>query len=315
MAAVLHSLSETAAGTMPSRIVEQLTGETGEPARVIQAARALAERALPALREGLNAELASAVEVELEDVAVERFAQARPQAGSFSTMTVAASDTSPDALVLVADASAASLLLAALFGAEPDQPIVPIDREPTATELDIVALAFDAFARVINGSGERSMTIRLPLAEPIAGKELAKRVMRDGPAVTLRFRLSLPGGGGTISLTMPQRVLLKHRALPEGQGRATDPKWGAHFGEEIMRSTVDLRATLTMERMTLGEIADLEVGQILALPEGAQASTHLSSRGRTLFVCEFGKLGQNYTVRVSEEFDARKDFIDGLLPG
>ncbi|MBP0441225.1 FliM/FliN family flagellar motor switch protein [Tianweitania sediminis] len=300
---------------MQKGIIEQLTGETGEPDRVAQAGRALAERALPALRESLNAELASAVDVEIDDVTVGRFAQARPSEGTFGTMAVAASETSPDALVLVSDAAAAALLVTALFGAEPDQPITPIDREPTATELDVIALTFEVFARVINGSGERSMTIKLPIPEPLAGKELAKRSLRDGPAVTLRFRLLLPGGSGTISLTMPQRVLLKHRALPEGEANAADPRWGAHFGEEIMRSTVDLRATLAMERMTLGEIADLEVGQVLALPEGAQASTQLSSRGRTLFVCEFGKLGQNYTVRVSEEFDARKDFIDGLLPG
>jgi flagellar motor switch protein FliM len=41
----------------------------------------------------------------------------------------------------------------------------------------------------------------------------------------------------------------------------------------------------------------------------------LSARKKTLFVCEFGKLGQNYTVRVKHPFDAAQEFIDGLLPG
>ncbi|TIL62581.1 MAG: flagellar motor switch protein FliM, partial [Mesorhizobium sp.] len=41
----------------------------------------------------------------------------------------------------------------------------------------------------------------------------------------------------------------------------------------------------------------------------------LSARDKTLFVCEFGKLGQNYTVRVRHPYDAGQDFIDGLMPG
>ncbi|RVC06359.1 flagellar motor switch protein FliM, partial [Mesorhizobium sp. M7A.F.Ca.CA.002.15.2.1] len=32
------------------------------------------------------------------------------------------------------------------------------------------------------------------------------------------------------------------------------------------------------------------------------------------FVCEFGKLGQNYTVRIRQPYDAGQDFIDGLMP-
>jgi flagellar motor switch protein FliM len=32
-------------------------------------------------------------------------------------------------------------------------------------------------------------------------------------------------------------------------------------------------------------------------------------------VCEFGKLGANYTVRVRHPYDAGQQFIDGLFPG
>jgi flagellar motor switch protein FliM len=296
------------------RILEQLVGETGEPDRVLDAARALADRSLVSLRDGLNAELATPLEIELDAVAITRFADAKPAPVGCAAMTVAASQSSPDALVLVADANAVSLLLTALFGADTDQPVQPLTREPTATELDIVAMAFERFADVVNGSGDRSMTLNLPLPLPLAGKELERRVLRDGPAATIRFRLQSPGGAGVISMTMPQRVLLKHRGN-ESPDEGSKPVWRTRFGEEIMRSSVDLVATVALERMTLGEIANLQVGQVIALPEGAQSATRLSARGRPLYVCEFGKLGQNYTVRVSADYDAGKDFIDGLLPG
>ena len=82
-----------------------------------------------------------------------------------------------------------------------------------------------------------------------------------------------------------------------------------------MRSTVDLQATMPLARMTLGELAALHEGQVIELDEDAQSQARLSARQKTLFVCEFGKLGQNYTVRIRHPFDAGQELIDGLMPG
>ena len=72
---------------------------------------------------------------------------------------------------------------------------------------------------------------------------------------------------------------------------------------------------MPLARMTLGEIAGLHEGQVIEIEEEAQSQARLSARKKTLFVCEFGKLGQNYTVRVRHPFDAGQEFIDGLMPG
>ena len=71
---------------------------------------------------------------------------------------------------------------------------------------------------------------------------------------------------------------------------------------------------MPLARLTLGQIAGLQQGQIIAIDPAAQSSALLSARNKTLFVCEFGKLGQHYTVRVRHPYDAAQDFIDGLLP-
>jgi flagellar motor switch protein FliM len=112
---------------------------------------------------------------------------------------------------------------------------------------------------------------------------------------------------------MPQRVLLKHRG--DTAGGEADVDWSARFGEEIMRSGVNLEATMPLARMTLSDIAMLREGQIVDLDENVRSQARLSSRGKTLFMCEFGKLGQNYTVRIRHPFDAGQDLMDTLLPG
>ena len=73
-----------------------------------------------------------------------------------------------------------------------------------------------------------------------------------------------------------------------------------------MRSSVRLEAMMPLTRLTLGEIAGLHEGQIIEIDATAQSAALLSARNKTLFVCEFGKLGQNYTVRVEASLRCRR---------
>src|SRR5690606_29813399 len=115
---------------------------------------------------------------------------------------------------------------------------------------------------------------------------------------------------------MPQRVLLLHRGdgVAEPDDSAQQARWHARFSEEVMRSAVKLEATVPLSRMTLGDLSQLFVGQVIEMPETAPTETKLSAHRKPLFTCEFGKLGQNLTVRVIAPFDQGKEFIDGLVP-
>jgi flagellar motor switch protein FliM len=298
-------------------ILERLLGDTGEPDQIVAAARGLAERALPAMMQGLEEKLAVSVTIEVAGVELIRFAEARP-ADANHAMTIAASASSPDALALSIDTEAIAVVVSALFGGDPAEPAAPIARPLSPLELDVATQVFEQVARAVNGSGERALELRLPMPLAFTGTEMARHLLRDGPAVRVTFSIATAASRGAIALTMPQRVLLKHRGgtgMPLMKEPAQAADWRARFSEEVMRSTVTLEATMPLSRLTLGQIAGLAPGQVIELEETAQANARLAARDRTLFVCEFGKLGQNYTVRIRHPFDAGQDFIDGLLPG
>lgn len=297
-------------------IVERLIGDTGEPDGIISAARALAERSLPSIIHALDEKLAAPLDFSLVSVELVRFAQARPSDGRYA-MTIASSASSPDALILTMDPAAVALLINALFAGDVDERVEPIGRDLSPTEVEMATMVFEEIAKAVNGSGPRAFEFRLPLPTAITGTELKRHILRDGPAVRVVFSVSSSTNVGNISLTMPQRVLLKHRGEAGSPAAGAQPEtdWQARFGEEVMRSNVDLQATLKLARMTLGDIATLQAGQIIELDETAQTEAHLSARNKTLFVCEFGKLGQNYTVRIRHPFDAGQDLMDTLLPG
>lgn len=300
---------------MRAYIVERLVGDTGEPDRVLDAARALAERSIPAALSALNLELASPVNLEVRNVELTRFAAARPEGATNHAMTIAASGTSPDAMTMLADSDAIAVVLSAMFGGDPGMKVAPITRDLSPTEIKIATMIFARIAEAVNGSGERAFNLRFPLAPPMTGAEMAKHVVRDGPAVRVDFAVFSGVSTGRISLLMPQRVFLKHRGdTVAGAGERTGPDWGARLGEELMRSSVRLDAMMPLSKLTLGQISGLRPGSVIAIDETAQANAVLSARKKPLFICEFGKLGDNYTVRVRHSFDAAQDLMDGLLP-
>lgn len=305
--------SQPAPAKMRDLIVERLTGETGDPEHVLDIARACASRCLPDLVAYFEETLNAPVEIELGEIEICRTDDIRLPQGSFGAMTVAAAETSPDALFMTLGPEAICIAVSALFGADPDQPLVPIVRPLSEIEVEIAGKLFEAVAQVFNGSGERSFGIRFPLAAPIVGEEIATQVLRDGPAVKIEFALIFGESRGLLTVALPQRVLLQMRGDATAKASAPAGAWRSRFNEEVMRSKLSLSAAIPLGEMSLARIAQFREGQVIEFPEQAQSNARLTARDQVLFVCELGKLGQNYTVRVLRPFDAHEDFVEGLI--
>lgn len=305
----------TAGETARNHVVESLLGKTGEPQQVIASARALGQRVRGRMLGEINERLAFALDMELKSTNVTRFAEALPTETSHMAICVAPSASSSDALTIMVDADATALLVSAAFGGDPDISVAPIQRDLSGIELTMLADLFEVVAKIFDGSGERALGISFPLGDVITGSDIPRMPRRDGPAAIIEFRIHSPMASGVISVLMPQRVLLTHRAdgIPEVDSPLVASKWRARFSEEVMRSNVNLEATVPLSKFTLGEIANWQVGQTIELPDHAQAQTRLSARRKTIFVCEFGKLGNHFTVRVRQPFDAGQDFLDRLV--
>lgn len=305
-------LSPGSPAALRNMLIERLIGDTAEPDKVTQAARALGERALPQIEKALGEIAATPPQIELETVELGRIADVFHVDTDNEPLTVASSANSPDALLMSLDADLVSLVTGLLFGAGPEAAVAPIDRPLSPIELDISATVFRTVAETLNGSGTRALNVRFPLPRPITGEERRKQVHRDGPSARLVFRIFNEGGSGRLSVTMPQRVVLAPRG-PEG-AQSGQSEFQQRFGGEIMRSRVAVEATIPMGALTLDQVSRLFVGQVIEMPETSPGDTKLSSKGKTIFVCEFGKLGGNYTVRVKHPFDPEADLMNNILP-
>lgn len=297
-------------------VIERLLGDTGEPEKVLAAARRLAERAATSVAEAINQALPTSVFVEVGEVKLGRMTDAKAGKGN-QAMTVAPTRLSPDGLVMTFDPQAIAILVNLMFGGEPSRDIAPIDRDLSSIELSVVSLLIQDVARAMNSQGpDGGLGVKLPAPEAITGATMKKHVFRDGPSARIVLTVSTTASRGTLTLTLPQRVLVSDRRPAEVETSvAPTTEWRSRFSDELMRSTVKLEASMPIGRMTLGELTGLEVGQVIELAENTQSNAVIAARGKTLFACEFGKLGQNYTVRIRRPFDSTEETIEGIVAG
>jgi flagellar motor switch protein FliM len=303
---------------MRKLIVERLVGATGDPRHVIEAARSAAMRAVPILQDAFREKFLAPLAIDIAAIDIVRLAELKPERDSCDALVVVPAAASRDALTMRLDPQALSLLVSMLFGGDPDIPPPQLERPPSKIELDVATIAFDAFAQALNGTGARALGLRLPVPPPLAGSSDFKRfVVRDGPGVRITFQLGSGEEAGMLTAWIPQRVMLESRGtVPKEDRRSRDAsEWQQRFSDQVLRSTVEVTATIPLMKAPLSALAGLREGQVLELHENAPAETRLSVRNRTVFICEFGKLGQNYTVRIKHPLDARQDVIDGLLAG
>lgn len=296
-------------------IIERLVGDTGDPRKVVEAARLTALRAVPALLEAFREVSPAPVMIDLAEVDIVRLHEARPESDSLDVVAVVPADISPDALTMRLDPPVLSLLVNALFGGDPDIRSTPLDRPPSQIELDVALVVFETFAAALNGSGSRALGLRLPVSNVLAGpRDLNRMVVRDGPGVRVTYSLSVGEDSGFLSAWMPQRVLTETRApeanLAGGKGAA---EWQQRFNDQVLLSKVTLTATVPLRKMSLSALAELREGQVFHLNENARSEARISVRNRAVFTGELGRLGQNYTVRIKASSDARQEVIDGLL--
>ncbi|QGM97908.1 FliM/FliN family flagellar motor switch protein [Methylocystis parvus] len=136
-------------------------------------------------------------------------------------------------------------------------------------------------------------------------------------AVLARLTLQYREYSGQALLALPRTAIDPFRnelaRPPHVEGRANDEAWSVNLYDNIVRTEVTAEVRLEARGFTLGDIARLEVGDVLRLPIAPTSPIRVVSEGRTLFWCTLGQKDGKYTVRLEEFSDERESFIENIL--
>ncbi|HHH36384.1 MAG TPA: flagellar motor switch protein FliM [Gammaproteobacteria bacterium] len=150
-------------------------------------------------------------------------------------------------------------------------------REFTPTEQRLIRLVLDqCFANM-----KEAWNPVMPIEPEYLGMEVnphfANIVSPSEVVVVSTFHIELEGGGGDMHITMPYSMIEPIRELLDAGVQSdrvdTDERWLTSLQEEIMLAELEIRSTLVETQLTMREVNELKVGDIIPvdLPETVTA--------------------------------------------
>ncbi len=125
--------------------------------------------------------------------------------------------------------------------------------------------------------------------------------------VASSFNIDLGSGGGELHICMPYAMLEPIRDLIYSSFQAdrteSDSRWVKMLTEQIQAAEVDVVATLARTQVTLRQVVDLQVGDVISvdLPETLTAEID----GVPLIECTYGIVRGQYALKVKRMLGAQ----------
>jgi flagellar motor switch protein FliM len=204
-----------------------------------------------------------------------------------------------------------------LLGSDGSEPPVDEERGFSNIELRLAQAIFEQVGKALQAS------FALVADTPFKFERLETRMdfavigRRNNQSVVAKFLLQALNRGGEMFVIIPQSVLNPMRQtlarVLSGDSSTRDPRWAKQIATEVQRTEVTLKAVLEERYLTLGEIADLKVGQVLELQATPRSRVKLEGNEQALFWCHVGKAEGSYVLRVDDYVDQEQEFIDNVL--
>ncbi len=205
-----------------------------------------------------------------------------------------------------------------LFGSDGSEAPVEEARGFSTIELRMAQTLFEQVAKALQASFALVADTKFKLERIETRMDFAVIGRRNNQAVAAKFLLQALNRGGEMFVVIPQSVLNPMRKLlsrvvsSESSGR--DPRWMKQIATEVKKTEVTLKAVLEERFLSLGEIADLKVGDVIELQATPRSRVKLEGNNQGLFWCNIGQSEGTYVLKVDEHIDQEKEFLDDVLP-
>ncbi len=223
------------------------------------------------------------------------------------TAAIYASAEPETRLLIALDERTDDLIVSSIFGESvpgklDDRPGDDAPRLRTAIE----AALLEEFARSLGRALESAFAPLIPLALSFerltALSDPFALGRRDMPSAAVRFSLPMNGGACECLALFPQTFLLPFRNElahdPTAETPPADRRWSRLIETSVKQTRLPVTAILEDVPMSLGEIANLQVGAVLPLQIGNFDSVRLECSGRGMFLCKLGQGDGRYRLEI-----------------
>jgi flagellar motor switch protein FliM len=205
-----------------------------------------------------------------------------------------------------------------LMGGDKDSVVEPEGRGASSIELQMAPLIIDKIASVVKSAVNAPGNYEPILTKPYNAENRPKpdEDYVDMHACALMMKIEFGQLTSQFAVIVPQKTLLKTVVKTPSAAASTGsvpPEWAEHLNNQVRRSEVKVEARIQMSPLTLGTIARLQPGDVIPFLDAGDHCVSVSANGRDLYSCEFGRAGEQYTVRVKDTAGSDEVPIRDLL--
>ncbi|MGJ0509979.1 MAG: FliM/FliN family flagellar motor switch protein [Methylocystis sp.] len=193
----------------------------------------------------------------------------------------------------------------------------PEDRPPTRIEDRVIGYSVQKLAGGFAEAFASLTELHFERETSLEGAGFFALGARATVVAYVKMALSYGEHKGQIVFALPRSAIDPFRSAlsrpPSADGNATDEKWSEKLYNNVVRTEVKAEVRIEARGFTLGDIARLEVGDVLRLPIAPTDPIRVVAEDRTLFWCTLGQKDGMYTVRLEEFSDPRESYIENIL--
>jgi len=205
-----------------------------------------------------------------------------------------------------------------MMGGDLSAIVEPEARPASTIELEMAPMITDTIASVIKSAVNAPGNFEPLLSKPYNAAKRPKPAddYVDMHAALIRMKVEFGALVTHFSVIIPQKVLLKtvvKAPVATTAGHKTPEGWAELLQDQVRRSEVRVEARIHLTPLKLGAISRLQPGDVIPFLEKGDVHVQVSANGRDLYSCEFGRAGDQYTVRVKDTAGSEEDLIRHIL--
>lgn len=181
-------------------------------------------------------------------------------------------------------------------------------REFTPTERRIIQMLLKIIFEDYHDAWAPVMEAEFEYLDSEVNPAMANIVSPTEVIVVNSFHIELDGGGGDFHIAMPYAMLEPIRELLDAGVQSdkedTDQRWSQALEDEIMDVSVDITAKLLEKELTLREMMNFKVGDII--PVDMPESMLVSVEGLPTFKATLGQSNEQLAMKITERLKRPK---------
>lgn len=294
---------------MQAYILEQLTQRDDEVGELDILYDMLAKKLASILSAEVDAIAPDLMELQFVNHEVTTTKAALADAGDNEAVALVGTSESSQVAIVRADPMAAAILLDASLGSSGEGGLAPMTGPLSPIEVDVFETNADRYVDAMAENGLISGEQQLLFA---CDGNHARQEVSDFPAVSFSFKLIFGDHTGTLSILISDETLARGKPpAPSDQDNASN--WQSNLKAGVMQMNINVAAVVNLPPMTLGQLGELKPGDVVEFPSEEPHEAAISVRAKTLFVGQFGRLGNRYTICVDRPAKSKKNIVDHIM--